>query len=150
MAVTGIECKAYRNTATWATPTWVEVDNIRDVNITHDVNMAEFKTRGNSTIRNKETTTVRGVTFQMEHDPATAANDANFEALSDAIYAGTEIEMAFMNGAIATSDNQGVRGVWLVKKMDVAEPLEDAQLYDVELVPAVVDGGNAVQWYEVP
>lgn len=155
MSIAGIDCKAYRNSASWATPTFVEVSNIRDVNLPDEWSTAEFKTRGNRIVRHKRTLRNRSVTLQMEHDPSVAANDANFEVFTDAMYdtsgdAGDgTIELLFLNGSSATSDNQGVRGVWLITKMDEGQPLEDAQLWDIELKPAVVDGGNAVQWYEV-
>lgn len=155
MSVAGTDCKCFRNSASWATPTFVEVDNLRDVNISDEWLTAEFKTRGNRIVRHKRTLRNRGVTLQMEHDPATAANDANFEVFTDAMYDASGdtddgvIELLFLNGDSTTTGNQGVRGEWLVTKMDEGQPLEDAQLWDIEVKPAVVDGGNAVQWYEV-
>jgi hypothetical protein len=155
MSIVGTECKVYRNTASWATPTWVEVDNLRDVQIPDEWATAEFKTRGNTTVRHKRTLRNRSVTMQMEYDPNVAANAANWQAFLDAQddtsgdAADGTIELLVLNGDNSTSGNSGVRGVFLVTKMEEGQPLEDAQLWDIEIKPAVVDGGNAVQRYTV-
>ena len=44
----GMEAKLYRNTGTYAAPTWVEMTNVKDVTLNLEAGEADVTTRGNA------------------------------------------------------------------------------------------------------
>ena len=44
----GMEAKLYRNTGTYATPTWVEMLNVKDLTLNLEASEADVTTRGNA------------------------------------------------------------------------------------------------------
>ena len=44
----GLDAKLFRNTGTFATPTWNEITNVRDVTLNLEAGEADVTTRGNN------------------------------------------------------------------------------------------------------
>ena len=44
----GLDAKLYRNTSVYATPTWDEITNIRDLTLNLEAGEADVTTRGNN------------------------------------------------------------------------------------------------------
>ena len=44
----GMEAKLYRNTGTYAAPTWVELTNVKDLTLNLEAGEADVTTRGNA------------------------------------------------------------------------------------------------------
>ena len=44
----GMEAKLYRNTGTYALPTWVELTNVKDLTLNLEAGEADVTTRGNA------------------------------------------------------------------------------------------------------
>lgn len=142
----GLEMKAYRNTATYATPTWVEMDNVKDLTRNLDKATADMSRRASGGWRASRATLKDGnVSFQMVYDTA----DADFAALHDAWLNNTKINFAFADGPIATAGTQYWRAWMDVKTFSITENLEEGVMVNVELVVAVAASGEAPSWNTV-
>lgn len=143
-SVLGMNCKAYRNTASYASPTWNEVTNIRDLSLSLEADEADVTTRGNNgwkaTVQTLKDSTVE---FQMVWDTA----DADFTAIQSAFLGNTSIEFAFMDGSISTNGSQGLRATMMVTNFSRTENLTEAVMVDVSVKATYAD--NAPAWYTV-
>lgn len=133
-----IDAKLYRNTGSIASPTFVEVDNVRDVSVPQEWSTAEFKTRARDHVRHRKTLAERTCSVQMEHDPAASADNTAFEAFRDAFQSQTStVILAILDADEGTTGSQGLHAFFQCTKMDVNQELEDATLYDFEFKLAV-------------
>ena len=141
----GMEARLYRNTGTYETPTWTEIDNVKDVTLNLETGEADVTTRANNGWRATAATLKDGsVEFEMVWDTA----DAGFTAVQEAYFDNTSIEFAVMDGDIATSGTQGLRATMAVTNFSRNEPLEEAITVSVTIKPTYAD--NAPEWMEVP
>ena len=141
----GMEARLYRNTGTYETPTWTEIDNVKDVTLNLETGEADVTTRANNGWRATAATLKDGsVEFEMVWDTA----DAGFTAIQEAYFDNTSIEFAVMDGDIATSGTQGLRATMAVTNFSRNEPLEEAITVSVTIKPTYAD--NAPEWMEVP
>jgi len=141
----GMEARLYRNTGTYETPTWTEIDNVKDVTLNLETGEADVTTRANNGWRATAATLKDGsVEFEMVWDTA----DAGFTAIQEAYFDNTAIEFAVMDGDIATSGTQGLRATMAVTNFSRNEPLEEAITVSVTIKPTYAD--NAPEWMEVP
>lgn len=143
--VLGMNAKAYHNTGSYGTPTWDEMPNVRDVEINGEAAEADLTTRGGGGWRQRAATIRDG---QVEFSSIWDTADTDLMAVKDAWKAGTLIDMAFMDGDIATSGSQGMRAEMAVTQFTRSEGLEDALTVNVSVAPGYSD--NAPTWYEVP
>ena len=142
--VLGLDAKAYRNTATWALPTWDEITNIKDVTINLEAGDADVTTRGGGGFRQSVATLKDGsVDFQMVWD----TSDSDFTALKDAFFNNTSIELSFMDGAIGTAGSQGLHADFSVTNFSRSEALEEALMVDVTV--KVTKSSNTPEWLTV-
>ena len=140
----GLDCKLYRNTATYSTPTWSEITNVRDLTLSVEKNSADVSIRG-STWRLKATTLKEAsIEFEMIWDHASE----DFTALQTAFLNNTTVDVAAMDGAITTAGTQGLRAIMNVEKFSREEPLEEAVKVKVTLTPAY-DTTNLPTWMTV-
>jgi len=144
MSRVGIDCKAYRNSATYATPTWGELVNVREVSTDLSVGEADVSSRGTGGWEAIETTLKRGT---IDVEMMAVPGDAEFTALKDAFLNRTTLDMAFLDGPIATAGSQGFRAVMKVVGMSRGEPLEDGVSYTFSLKPAY--SANPPTWHVV-
>ena len=141
----GMEARLYRNTGTYETPAWTEIDNVKDVTLNLETGEADVTTRANNGWRATAATLKDGsVEFEMVWDTA----DAGFTAIQEAYFDNTSIEFAVMDGDIATSGTQGLRATMAVTNFSRNEPLEEAITVSVTIKPTYAD--NAPEWMEVP
>ena len=91
----GMEAKLYRNTGSFAAPTWVEMTNVKDLTLNLEAAEADVTTRGNAGWRATIAALKDGsIEFEMVWDPA----DAGFTAIQDAYFNNTTVEFAVMDG----------------------------------------------------
>ena len=141
----GMEARLYRNTGTYETPAWTEIDNVKDVTLNLETGEADVTTRANNGWRATAATLKDGsVEFEMVWDTA----DAGFTAIQEAYFDNTSLEFAVMDGDIATSGTQGLRATMAVTNFSRNEPLEEAITVSVTIKPTYAD--NAPEWMEVP
>jgi aryl-phospho-beta-D-glucosidase BglC (GH1 family) len=120
--VIGKNAKAYYNTATYTTPTWVEIPKIQDLSVPLSKNMVDLPSREiDWSVKGAGLKTMQ-VTFGYL---MVSGADTVFDALLDSFISDTPIGMAFMNGAIATSTNQGMRAYLVASGMDEDQGLEE-------------------------
>lgn len=136
--VLGLDAKLYIDDESgYASPTWSEVGNCRDLTLTLEKNDADVTIRNNNGWRAivsvlKDAT----VEFEMIWD----TSDPNFLLIQQAFLArsfpGNSINVAVMDGDITTPGSQGLRSIMIVSSFSRKEPLEDALKVDVKLRPA--------------
>jgi len=133
----GMEAKLYRNTGSYESPVWAEIENVKDLALNLEAGEADVTTRANDGWR------------------ATIATlkDASVEfgmvsAIQDAYFDGTSIEFAVMDGRIETEGSEGLRATMAVTGFSRDEPLEEAITVTVTIKPTYAD--NPPEWYVVP
>jgi hypothetical protein len=128
----GLDAKLYRNTASGGAPTWDLVGNVRDVTLNLETGEADVTTRGNNGWRaTVGTLKDASIEFEMVWD----TGDADFTAFKDAFFNGTSIELAVMDGDIATTGSQGLRAVCRIINFTRSEALEEAITVSVTAKP---------------
>ena len=146
MAV-GRKRKMYLNLGgTFAAPTWVEIKRATEVKRPQSRSTSEHKFRGARNI--KTTTGYRKfeVTAKYHTKPAGLA-DAVADALQDSFDNDTVLDIAVMDGPIATAGTKGVRGPFLVTNWELDENDEDNANYALTLSEA--DAEQAGDVWEV-
>lgn len=143
----GLEMKAYRNTGTHASPTWVEVDNIKDLEFDFEKARADMTRRASGGWRQERGTLKNGrATFQMVYDTA----DADYAYFAGAFVANTTFEMAFADGAIATAGTQYLRMRIDIFNFSRTENLEEGVMVSVEVGSAPAPSGEEPEFVTVP
>jgi hypothetical protein len=128
----GLDAKMFRNTGTYSTPVWNEIKNVRDVTLSLETGEADATTRGNNGWRATVATLKDGsVEFDMVWDSA----DDDFTAIRDAFLNKTALELAVMDGDIATTGSQGLRASFMITNFSRNEPLEEAITASVTVKP---------------
>lgn len=151
-ATVGHSMKLYYNSATVASPTWVEIDEVGDVSIADlAVGLAELKRRANDFTKNLATLFQSfAVEFRLHH----GLNSTVFDVLRAAFFNKTVTEFAVMNADIATSGNEGMRIPCLIEQFPWDQPLEEVSGHDVRLAIAYMEepAGTEIDpsWYTVP
>ncbi|MFN9343454.1 MAG: phage tail tube protein, partial [Planctomycetota bacterium] len=106
----GLDAKLFRNTGTFATPTWNEITNVRDVTLNLEAGEADVTTRGNNGWRATVATLKDGsIEFEMVWDSA----DADLTSTRDAFLKKTAIELAVMDGPMSRPGSQGLRASFM-------------------------------------
>src|SRR6218665_3446727 len=105
----GMDAKLYRNSALYASPTWVEVANVKDVTLNLEKGEADVTTRANQGWRaTVGTLKDASIDFQMVWD----TNDSGFAAVQEAFFGNTSIEFAVMDGPIVDPQSEGLRATF--------------------------------------
>ena len=141
----GMEAKLYRNTGTYALPTWVEMINVKDLTLNLEASEADVTTRGNAGWRATIAALKDGsIELEMVWDTA----DADFTAIQQAFFGNTDLEFAVMDGDVASSGSQGLRATMAITNFSRSEALEEAIGVSVTAKPTYAD--NAPEWMTVP
>lgn len=141
----GYECRLFRNTATYETPTWVEVDNVKDLTLPLAEDEADTSTRKDRGFKTAAGSLLDApIEFQMVWDP----EDEGFTAIQQAFFARTGIEMAVLDGEIDVAGSQGLRATMAVLNFTRNENLGEAVTVSVTMKPKRAD--NPPEWMTVP
>lgn len=144
-AILGVNCKLYRNTGTWASPTWDEVTNVKDLTLNLEKGEADVTVRGGNGWRQTIGTLKDGsIEFQMVWDPS----DTDFTAIQTAYFNDTSIELLALDGSVTPAAGvtvQGLHADFSVTNFTRNESLEEAVLVDVSLKPTY--SSNTPEWY---
>src|SRR5688572_25442384 len=124
----GMEAKLYRNSGNYASPTWSELENVKDLTLNLEAGEADVTTRGNAGWRATVATLKDG---SIEFDMVWDTEDANFTALKDAFFGGMAVEFAVMDGDIQTTGSQGLRASMSITGFSPSEALEEAIMVSV-------------------
>ena len=139
-----MDAKLYRNTGTFASPTWNLIPNVKDLTLSLETGEADVTTRGNAGWRATVATLKdASIEFEMVWD----STDDDFTALKNAFLGNTAIEMAVLDGLVATSGSQGLRATCMVTSFTRNEPLEEAITVSVTIKPTYSE--NAPSWMTV-
>ena len=141
----GLNMKLYRNSGSFATPTWNEVGNVTDLTFNLDLERADVTTRSNNGWRAQVGTLNDGsIEFDMFDDDA----DTELAAIETAFINRTPTEFAVLNGDVATSGTKGWRLTCAVLSFTRNEPLTEAVSFSVTLAPTL--SANAPQQMTIP
>lgn len=135
--------KLYINSGTYATPTWDEVDLVKDVQLNMEKGEADVTVRKSG----GWTETADGlisatIDFGMLYD----TSDAQFNSIRSAFTGKTSIEVLVLDGAQDTTGNQGLRATCMVQSFNRSETLGEALMVEVSLKPTANDDA-APEWF---
>jgi len=140
----GMEAKLFRNSGTYDTPAWVEIQNVKDLTLNLEAGEADVTTRGNNGWRATVAALKDG---SIEFDMVWDTDDANFTAIQQAYFQAAPIEMAVMDGDIGSSGTQGLRATFAITKFSRNEPLEEALTVSVTAKPTFAE--HVPEWMTV-
>jgi hypothetical protein len=141
----GMDAKLFRNTGVYATPTWSEITNVKDVTLSLEAGEADVTTRGNAGWRaNIATLRDASLEFEMVWD----AEDDDFTAIRTAFLTNGSVEFAVMDGDVLTAGSQGLRASMSITNFSRSEPLEEAITVSVTAKPTY--SANPPEWMAVP
>lgn len=130
--ILGFNGKLYRNTGTYGTPTWNEIPNVGDVEMTLEASEADISVRAGGGFEQVVAGLIKfEASWKSVYDPA----DEDQTALRTAFFARTPIEFAIMDQAVGTAGSQGIRATCMVMKMTRIEALGEAMMVDVSIRP---------------
>jgi len=148
MSCTGFDGNIYYalTVAEPSAATWVELELSRDVNTTMSADEADVSDR-RSSVKSKCPTMIEVETSTT----LTYVNgDTTLTALRDAFLNRTQIQVAIMDGPVATSGSEGLVYPCHVFSNDFAQPLSDGQTISVTFKPSATSVASAeLQWYVV-
>jgi hypothetical protein len=140
----GGDGRLYRNTGSYASPTWVEVARIRDNSLYLTKGETDVSTRASVGWRER-LATLKDASATFTLLPAPSGTDNDFVAIKDSFINDTAIEFLILDGPLATVGSQGLRATCQVFSCTRSEALEEAIAYEVNLMPTPAE--NAPSWY---
>lgn len=133
MPTVGLDCKAYYNSGTNASPTWVEITDAIDVSYEYGTTQVEVKSRASINLGHICGMIKHGATFTLLHTLGTNTVRA---ALLGIVSGRAPKQFAFMDQAIATTGAIGVKSYFNLESMNASQPLEEGMTWDLSLKPA--------------
>lgn len=138
----GMNAKLYRNTGSYASPTWNLIDQVKDVTLNMTADEADTTTRASGGWASSLPTTRKiEVSFQM----LAKTGDEDISAIQSAFFNNTDLEIAALSGPVTDSDSKGVRFTGRVYTFSRNEAIADAQTFDVTIKPA--PAANNPTWF---
>ena len=143
--ILGLDAKLYYNTGTYASPTWTEITNVKDLTLNLEKGEADVSTRGgNGWKQTVGTLKDASIEWGMVWDP----DDTAFTAIKNAFINNTSIEFLVLDGSSSPASGvtvQGLRAECSITGFTRNEALEDALSVDVTAKPTY--SSNAPSWY---
>lgn len=142
MAQVGLDCYLYYNSGTLGSPTWNLIPLARDVTLGLGAMEAEANTRGSSLAAALAAHIEVEINFDMLYD----TTDTVFNALLTVFLARGTVELAVMDGPIATTGSQGPRTTCSLFGFERGEPQDDAVTVSITAKPTY---GAAFTWLDI-
>lgn len=106
MSRLGIDSKVYRNTSTYGTPTWTEIDLVRDVQVNPSWGRSDSSTRASKVTSEVKTLLTLAFTLSVK----VSLTDAGYIALMDSfVDSDNTIDLMILNGTNTTNGVEGWR-----------------------------------------
>src|SRR5262245_57662656 len=141
----GLDAKLYRNTGTFAAPVWNEVKNVKDVTLNLEAGEADASTRGTGGWKATVATLKdASIEFEMVWD----TTDDDFSVVRDTFLNRGGLELAVLDGDVATPGSQGLRALFVITNFSRNEPLEEAITVSVTAKPTF--SANPPTWMTTP
>ena len=141
----GMDGRLYRNTGTYAVPTWEEISNVKDLTLNLEQGESDCTTRANNGWRSTVGTLKDG---SIEMTMIWDTGDPGFSAIKDAWFNNLPIELAVLDGPVDVPGSEGLRAAFSVIKFGREEPLEEAMNVQVSLKPAYA--ATPPEWMVIP
>lgn len=145
----GLDAKLYYNSATHATPTWVEVTRAIDVSANISQEAVQLPSRASRW--NKALPGLKDAEISFGYRVAKGA-DTVLDALLTMIASQAIKEFAVMDAAIALVGAQGLRAFCMLTAQNLNQGLSDGGVIEFSMKPAYKEESSAVvdpDWYEV-
>jgi hypothetical protein len=145
----GADAKASRNTGTWGTPVWNEINNVNDAlnqGLAFEEADATVRVAGTGVKVKMSEPTLLGVeiSWRMLED----LDDADFLAIRTAFFARTPLDIVLHSGPLADSGETFLRMEYKVFNFAKGEPLNGINTHDVTIKPCY--STNAPQYGVTP
>ena len=148
--VVGKDGKAYYSTSSvYATPAWVLMNKVMDVSVNLGKNMADLNSRESPWNYKGAGLKTAQISFGYLHQ---VGDDTVFDALLDSYVADTVVPLLLLDGLLATSNSQGLRGYFIISAMDQDQALEEGFSYSFTADPVRwVESGTSYppEWHKV-
>jgi len=142
-AIIGLECKVYLNTgASYASPTWTEVDCIQDATLDLQWEEADASSRGSQF---RQLVASIG-TLEVSGSAIRDKDNAAFVALDLAARNKTIVDVVVLDGSILLDESQGYRFEGQVFSWTRNEALADVVAHDFTIKPTL--SANAPVFFE--
>jgi len=141
---TGLDCYAYYNAGTYASPSWTKIPTLKDAQLPSQFRKADGSTRDSTVGTVKPTIRDMSVNFTMRR----TRGNAVFEVLRAAHYARSTVEVLFLDDPVATAGAEGPRFTAYVTGFDESEPMTEFSEVSVTVEPAA-GAANAPEWHTV-
>jgi hypothetical protein len=149
--VVGKNMKFYRNSATRATPTYVLISEIGDLNVSDLTRgLAELKRRANGFVKNLP---VFINSIAVEFRLIFGLDTTSYTILRSAFFSGACIDYAVMNDIIDEEGSEGLLLPAIVEQFPWNQNLEDVSAHDIRLATGyLVEVGQEIDpaWLAVP
>lgn len=130
--IIGLNGKAYYNSGTYGSPTWVLTSNVGDISVTDEMNTSSINVRSQGGIEVVVAGTRKwSAEFSMVYDPGDSAQTA----LRTAYGARTKQDFLLLDQAQGTTGSAGIRCLGLVTKFARQEKISEAMMVDVKIEP---------------
>lgn len=129
----GIECKTYRNTATYGSPTWSEITLISDFTLDPTWDTVEALTR-ESRIKRMVTTLLA---LETSGKILVRKTDSNYSAFVTAFYAQSMMDLLILDASKDVAGAEGVRGEFYISKLTDEQGPATLRYRDFTIVPAL-------------
>jgi hypothetical protein len=136
----GIDCKVYRNTATYGSPTWALVNPTIEVTVNLENSTFDASNRDSNYRLQLPALTDISVDFRFHKDK----DDADFLALETAAQTRANLDLLILDGLQTVGASDGWRILGFFSSWTESQPLEDAITVDATYVPAAVANAVAV------
>jgi hypothetical protein len=125
-------CRLYYNTATNASPTWVEITKARDVSFPITMGEADSSARDNEFKTSEPTLIGVELTFGYMYEPGT---DTTFAALMTMALARTDKQFAAADGDISITGTNYLKFYGKIFGLNGDQPLDGVETKEVTVKP---------------
>lgn len=144
---TGREWKIYRNTATYATPTWTQVAERKDISI--GLSKDEIESLRDGAEFREYLPGFKDMTIEF---PIRYTNaNTNLVAFKDDFFGdtSTSFDLLILDGPQGTSGSQGIRAMVTLTGFDMSAGLAEESTVDLTFRPTYNTDGET-DWFTVP
>jgi hypothetical protein len=121
-ALVGRECKLYYNSATFGSPTWVEIT--RAIDVAYAISSERGNVSSRISLWKMEAKSLNGLELTFGYRYRYLVTDAVFDALRPMALSNTKTEFAVADGTIATTGCEYLRATYQLD-LNINQPLTD-------------------------